>query len=207
VERLNQLLKSFEKYKNAQKIAAENRPVQENKKPKSAIQKILGFIMSFFAGKPPEGKKKDQPESKPQVKGPKPLSELTKDIISKVKGKNAPLIPLSDYIELNSQNEKQKIGPLIDEIRQNNLKIVIPVYNARTVLYPAKSQGYLMSDVEYLMVDPSIISSTDSVRNFTDSLRGYKIKDEALTGKAIVVIENYLLTLARQKRAQKGKKV
>ena len=201
VQRLNKLLKSFEEYKKNQKVSLENRSVHKNEKHASIVKKMLNFITSLFA-KNVSGKKNNQSGGKAQAQTKKPLSKFTKDIISKIKERNTPLIPLSDYIELNRENEKQ-IDSSIDEIRQHNLKIVIPVYNARTVLYPAKSSGYIISDIEYLMTDPDVISSADSIRDFTDSLAGYKVKDEAIPGRAILIIENYLLTLYRQKKIKK----
>ncbi|MCL2026069.1 MAG: hypothetical protein FWG92_04610, partial [Leptospirales bacterium] len=205
---LNQLLKSFEKYRNAQKNFLENRSTHKNdkhasaKKHESAIKRILNFIASLFGIK--TSKKDSQSENKTQAQI-KPLSKFTVDILSEMKGNNAPLIPLSNYIELNRENEKQ-LDSLIDEIRQHNLKIVIPIYTARKVLYPIKSSEYIIPDIEYLLADINVTTSADSIRDFTDSIVGYKIKDETIPGRAIVVIENYLLTLHRQKhkRLKKG---
>lgn len=74
------------------------------------------------------------------------------------------------------------------------------------MLYPVKSHEILMADIEYLMVDPDIIQSSESIREFTDSLAGYKLKDETIPGKGILTVENYLLTLYRQKKVKKLKK-
>ena len=110
-------------------------------------------------------------------------------------------------VELVPENES-RIDNIIEELRSNNLKIVIPIYNARTVLYPIRSQKYLIPDVEYLMVKPDIIQSPETIREFTDAITREKIKDEIIPGSAIIAVEKYLLTLYRQKRAQmlrKGK--
>jgi hypothetical protein len=200
-QKLSIILKDFEKYKTSKRAAAiEPRETHENK---SIIKKIISFFSSFFGGK--AANKRKQSSAHAAGKAKKPLSAITKDIFSQIKERNSPLIPLSDYIALKKENDNQ-INTVIEEIQQHELKIVVPIYNARTVLYPARSQGYIVSDVEYMMVDPLIILTAESIRNFTDSLNGYTIKDEKIPGKAILVIENYLLTLYRQNKAKKRRK-
>jgi hypothetical protein len=91
---------------------------------------------------------------------------------------------------------------IINDVRKLNIKIVIPVYNARKVLYPNRSQQYLISDMEYLLINPEVGQTAESVREFTDSLAGEKIKDEKLSAQAILGIEKYLMAIITQKKAQ-----
>ena len=80
------------------------------------------------------------------------------------------------------------------------------MYNARRVLYPNRSQQYLLPDIEYLMVNPEVAQSPETIREFTDSLYGEKLKDEKLLGPAIITIEKYLMSLYTQKKAQMMRK-
>jgi hypothetical protein len=166
---------------------------------KSLITVIGEFIKSLF-GKSRDEDFDDAPASARRISRGRGFSRETRDIYAKIKTRSSKIIPLSDFIELTPENEL-KIDTIINDIRGNNLKIVIPVYNARTVLYPNRSQKYLISDVEYLLVDTEVTKSPESVRAFTDSIIGEKLKDEVLPGSGILVVEKYLLTLYRQKRA------
>jgi len=87
-------------------------------------------------------------------------------------------------------------------MRENALRIVIPVYNAREVLYPKRSLKLLMPDTEYLLAPVDSARSPESIRKYTDTLVGFKIKDEVMPARAIMAVEKYLLTHYRQKRAQ-----
>ncbi|PKL37561.1 MAG: hypothetical protein CVV44_14530 [Spirochaetae bacterium HGW-Spirochaetae-1] len=204
-QRIRQMIREYEDFKNREKeeAAAEQEIEEEHE---SVIKKIVSFFTSLFSRRESHEEAMSVPGTRASGKRKKSaMSRATKDLYGQIKTRNAPIIALSDYLELAPDNET-KVDTIINEIRQNNLKIVIPIYNARTVLYPVKSQDYLISDIDYLMVDPDIIQTPELIREFTDSLAGYKIKDEAIPGRAILNIENYLLTLYRQKRAQKLRK-
>ncbi len=95
---------------------------------------------------------------------------------------------------------------MINDLREHNVKVVVPVYNARKTLYPKRSQKLIIPDVEYLLVSPDVCRSPDEIRAFADSLAGLKLKDEPVPGTAIMSIEKYLLTVYRQKRAQQFKR-
>ncbi len=115
---------------------------------------------------------------------------------------NALLIPLSDFVELTPEND-YVVDKIIREMRDNNLKIIVPIYNARNNLYPKRSQKLLVPDVEYLLVAPERMKSPNSIREFTNSLVGFKIKDEPLPANAIITIEKYMLSIYRQQKAAK----
>jgi len=122
-----------------------------------------------------------------------------------VQNKPSILTALSDLIEIKPENEKM-IDQLINEIRATNLKIVIPIFNARQVLYPVRSKKYLIADVEYLMVDPEIPRSPEAVRDYTDSITGFSLKDDVISGNALFQIEKYLMTIYKQNRAKMKRK-
>lgn len=133
------------------------------------------------------------------------LSHETKQVYKKAANMNAALVPLSAFIELNPENNKL-IDSVIQELRDNKLKTVIPIYNARKTLYPKKSQNLLMSDMEYLLVDPEIHRSPESISSFIDSLVGFKLKNEIVPATALIAIEKYLMALYRQKKSMGRKK-
>ena len=204
VHKARQIIKEYEDYKHRTEQETEYHK-DYGHEPVSLVKKIINFFSSLFGNK--STLEEESPSGKQNVSGRKkpPLSKQTRDLYSQIKTKSAPVIALSDYLELGPDNEI-RVDTIINEIRQNNLKIVIPIYNARTTLYPVRSQDYLMADIDYLMVDPDIITSPESIRSFTDSLAGYKLKDETIPGRGIMAIENYLLTLYRQNRARKLRK-
>jgi len=129
------------------------------------------------------------------------LSNDTIDIYKEISQRKSPLLPISDFIEIKPDNEG-KIEKLITEMRSNNLKIIIPIYNARQTLYPQRSKKYLLSDVEYLMIDPEIATSPESIRDYIDLVSGFKLKEDAITGSALFSIEKYLMSIYRQNRAK-----
>jgi hypothetical protein len=131
----------------------------------------------------------------------KKISKESQDIYKLIADKKSPLIPLSDFIELKPENEP-KIDTIIRDLRGNDLKIVIPIYNARQVLYPIRSKKYLMSDVEYLLVDPEVAKTPESIREFIDNITGYKFKEDTISGNALFSIEKYLFSIHRQNRAK-----
>jgi len=107
---------------------------------------------------------------------------------------------LSQYIEIKPENE-QNIDTTIDELRLNNLKIVVPIYNAKENLYPERSKKLLISNVEYLLIDSNIIETPESIRDYTDKLQKERLRGESIPIKAIVSIEKYLLNIHKQKLA------
>ena len=84
--------------------------------------------------------------------------------------------------------------------------IVIPIYNARTTLYPKRSGKLLMSDVEYLLVPPQVIKSIDTISEYINSIVGTKLKDEPIPNRGLVAVEKYLRILHRQRRASQMRK-
>jgi hypothetical protein len=168
---------------------------------KGIFERIIDFIRLLFGGRKP-------PQSQPGPPGLEPhpsYSRGTRQLYKKVATKKGPVLVLSEFIDLMPEND-QLVDYLINEMRENNLKIVVPVYNAREALYPVRSQKVLMPDIEFVLVPPETVRSPESIRKYTDSLVGYKLKDEIIPSKGIMAIEKYLLTLYRQKRSQMIKK-
>ena len=208
------MVKKIKEYegRKAALLESENKEAAEQEEPEekpSLVKRIVNFFLSFFFGgrhgKVGGGEREDSKHSSAYRKGARKkqrsFSKVTKDIYQQLKDKRAPLIPLSDYIELTDNNSKT-IDTIIDELRDNDLKVVVPIYNARKNLYPIRSQDYIISDIEYLLVPTSAISTADAVRDFADSLTGYKLKDEPLPVSGLLAIENYLLTVYRQNKAR-----
>ncbi len=205
VARIRQIISDYDSYKSSE-LEAQIPEREEDGENISFMKKLGVFIVSLFRSKEDsiEGTK-GAPRAGAAKRNRRPISRQTRDIFSQIKTRNSPLIALSDYLELSPENES-RVDTIINEIRQNNLKIVIPVYNARSTLYPVRSQRNLMADIEYLFVDSDIIRSPEEIRAFTDSLAGYKLKDEIIPGRGIMTIENYLLTIYRQNKAKKLRK-
>lgn len=202
---IKQIINEFDEYEKkiiTQKIIdKEKHPAYEKK---SFTETIVGFFKALFNKKKKEvevRKTRESNHDNPKVS----FSKATGDIYNEIKSKKAPVIPLSDFFEIVPENEIQ-LDVIINELRGNKQKIVVPVYNARKILYPRKSEQYLIADTEYLLIEPDVIQTTDSIREFTDSLAGNKIKGESISGSAIAAIEKYLLTIHRQKRMKLLKK-
>jgi len=194
----------LEGYKQFQKqyISSERKKIEKqlDEKSKSIFVKIIDAIKSFFKHDKSSQPKLVKNSAKPITKKEKKIiSKDTRNLYAKIKDNTAPLIPLSEYIEIKAENEKQ-IDLVINELRNSNLKIIIPIYNSDKTLYPIRSQKFLIPDSEYLLVDPEIIESPELIRGFSDQLTGFKLKGETLTGVAIILIEKYLLTLHRQNK-------
>ncbi len=102
-------------------------------------------------------------------------------------------------MDITDENESE-VNEIIEELRDTGLKIVIPIYNARKVLYPRRSQKLLIPDIEYILVSPVVIRSYDAIKEFCDSLVGKKLNGEIIPSTGIIAIEKYLYTLYRQKR-------
>lgn len=167
---------------------------------RSIIGMIIDFFKSLFGGGG-----KSAAARRAAGEQAKEISPVTKRVYEKMSDRTDPVIPLSDFIELAPENNAE-IDRMIQELRENNLKVVVPIYSAREVLYPKRSKKLLIPDVEYLLLPPGVIRHPDEIRSFTDSLAGFKIKEDVMQAKAILTIEKYLLTVYRQKRALMMKK-
>lgn len=206
IERVRTMIDECDDFKHSatavQTMVSDEQPVEDE----SLVQKIVQFFGSLFgrSRQPAARASAVQGTSAARVRRSS-ISGETKSVYAKIKTNPSNLIALSNYLEIIPANE-QRIQTIIDDLRELNLKIVIPIYNARKHLYPNRSQQYLMADVEYLLVPTEIIQSPELIREFTDSIVGEKIKDEAIPPGAILTIEKYLLTLYRQKRAQMKRK-
>lgn len=129
----------------------------------------------------------------------RPLSKEAKTIYTKAQSTNRPLLALSDFIELNRENDS-KIDKIIQDLRDNNMKIVMPVYNAKKCLYPKRSTKVIMSDIEYLLIPMEAAKTPEAITSYVDSLVGYKFRDDIISGNMLVQIEKYLRTINRQNR-------
>ncbi len=208
IKKIHQIIEEYDNYQNSfSKETAIEREERAARKRRSLLEAISDFFRFLFTSKkeePVSGTAERDSEHEPDQYRPLATGEA-KSIIYKIKNSNAKLITLSNYIDLLPANEPD-IEIIINDTRKLNLKIVIPIYNARKVLYPNRSQLYLIPDMEYLMVSPDVIQSPEMIREYTDSLAGEKIKDEKISGQAILTIEKYLMSLHTQKKAQMMKK-
>lgn len=205
IDRLKKIIKDYDDYRKRLSIQENIEKDRESQKEKgSIIGAIIGFFKSLFAGSPKANRKKPQ-ESASTTVIKRTITKESQDIMQKIRSTSAKILPLSNFLTLTDENDFL-IDSIIDELRNTNTKTVIPVYNARKILYPQRSKKLLIPDTEYLMVDPDLIQNPDIIRSFTDSLAGEKIKDETITPSAIIHVEKYLLTLYRQKRAQMKRK-
>lgn len=203
INSFKKMAKDYEDYKTASAETDEYYDEADKDTGKSFIAVIISGIASLFtrsSKSPVRGNQKSQPQKTLSIK--KGISKETKDIYKLISERKAPLIPLSDLIELKPENEP-KIEQTIQELRENELKIVVPIYNARQVLYPFRSKKYLMADVEYLMIDPDAAKSPESIREFIDQITGFKFKEDVISGNALFSIEKYLFSINRQNRAKK----
>ncbi len=203
ISAFKKMSKDYEDYKAASVEADECYEESGEGSGKSFISAIISGIVSFFS-RGSKSSAKDNQKSNPKkvLAVKKGISKETKDIYKIISERNSMLIPLSDIIELKPENEL-KIDQAIKELRENELKIVIPIYNARSVLYPQRSKKYLMSDVEYLMIEPDVAKSPESIREFIDQITGFKFKEDVISGNALFSIEKYLFSIHRQNRAKK----
>ncbi len=203
INAFKKLAKDYDDFKIASAEADEYYDQADKDTGKSFIAVIISGIASLFTR---SGKtqarvgQKSQPQKALNIK--KGISKETKDIYKLISERQSPLIPLSDLIELKPENE-QKIEQTIRELRENELKIVVPIYNARQVLYPLRSKKYLMADAEYLLIDPETAKSPETIRDFIDEITGFKFKEDVISGNALFSIEKYLFSINRQNRAKK----
>lgn len=203
VQKLRQLINEYQDFKRsliAMRNASKNEA--EEKTGASFLARIANSIIMLFTKK--EKNYVMNPEKKGSARAKKTsagISTETRDLYKEISLRRSPLIPISDFLEIKPDNES-KIEKLITEMRNNNLKIIIPIYNARQMLYAQRSKKYLLSDVEYLMVDPEKATSPESIRDYIDSITGYKLKEDTITGSALFSIEKYLMSIYRQNRAK-----
>lgn len=203
IEKLREIVEDYENQKKRKTLERdlEKQVTGVRKEKISLFRRILNFIKSIFRGKKTIQKADvDRRALKRPV-----FTKQTRQVYKKIANTARPLIPLSEIIELIPDNDPM-IDDIINELREQNEKIVIPVYKARRILYPKRSKKLLIPDVEYLLVSTQTIRSYESIREFTDSLYGSKIKDEIIPHSAISVIEKYLLSLYHQRRTQALKK-
>ncbi|HQO39887.1 MAG TPA: hypothetical protein PK986_05415, partial [Spirochaetota bacterium] len=171
---MNQLLREYDAF-NKKLMSDKNDPLlKKGDSPKSGsiLINIVSAVISLFSRKQPAPLEKNVPKASQahRVSGPRPsFSKETKDVYSLIQARDSVLIPISDFIEIQPDNEA-RLDQVITELRANNLKIVIPMYNARQVLYPVRSKKYLMSDVEYLLVDPEVAKSPEALGEFMESI-------------------------------------
>jgi hypothetical protein len=209
VQILNKIIEDYSKFKN-KAVSHENaestpRPVRVQRENifKVIINAFFGFFVSLFRFYA-KGELLDDSDgiSETGAIGKKDVSHETTKIYKKTINMNAPIVPLSDFVELIPEND-YLVNRIIKDMRENNLKIVVPIYNSRENLYPKRSQKLLMPDIEYLLISPEKAKFPETIREFTDWLVGKKIKDEVIPSKAIIAIEKYLLTLYRQRKTIK----
>jgi len=206
--RVNELIKDFEYFKKNNTGEDYDGTDDEEESGSSIVVAVINFFKSIFSREikaEPVSSNNAQNKKTSRNKGKAPLSKNAKDIIKQINNKPSILNVISDFIEIKPENEKM-IDQIIAELRTSNLKIVIPIFNARQVLYPVRSKKYLIADVEYVMVDPEIPRSPESIREFTDSITGYKFKEDVITGNALFQIEKYLMAIYRQNRAKMKRK-
>ncbi|HDP80901.1 MAG TPA: hypothetical protein ENN21_08680 [Spirochaetes bacterium] len=200
---LKKIVEEYETYlkRSSARPEGETAARPDSGRKRSFFRVIIDFIKSLFGGKKAADGRTDAAAHPAQ----KAINRETRQFYKKVSGHRGPLLALSDFIEIIPEND-DLIDVLIKDMRENNLRIVIPIYNAREVLYPKRSQKLLMADIEYLLAPPETVRSPETIRKYTDSLLGFKIKDEVMPARAIMAVEKYLLTLYRQKRALMLKK-
>lgn len=197
------MARDYENFKTAS-AEAENEyedTVKENEK--SFIAVIISGIASLFTKSSKTSAKagqKTQSQKTATIK--KVLPKETKDIFRLISERKSLLIPLSELIEIKPENEV-KIEQTIKELRSTDFKIVVPIYNARQVLYPVRSKKYLIADVEYLLIDPEAAKSPESIREYIDDITGFKFKEDVISGNALFSIEKYLFSIHKQNRAKK----
>jgi hypothetical protein len=211
VLRLSRLADEYESFIKKMTVEAEmhRAAAQTPRGSGSIIRRILSAIFSIFSHKDDsyaESSNIDDsaiplPDSREKME---PGRE-TKEINEKAAARRGPIVALSDLIELKPENEPL-VNRIITELRANNMRLVVPIYNARSVLYPKRSSKLLMSDVEYLLVPIQVIKSMDAIAEYLNSLTGYKLKDEIIPGKALVAIEKYLQIIYRQRRSSQVRK-
>ncbi|MBN1499119.1 MAG: hypothetical protein JW982_03110 [Spirochaetes bacterium] len=220
--RLKQLLEEYSSYMKEKNLRQEFSAAKMSlKKKKSLLGLIGGIIKAIFSifssqdkingnGENSSGSEDYAAGSSYSTSGsPIPassgravtLSKDAKSILARANAKRGPVLALSEFIELSKENDAT-IDKLIKEMRDTNAKIIMPVYNARTKLYPKRSAKLLVGDIEYLLFPPEVIKTPETITAYIDSLVGHKFKDDIISGIMLSEIEKYLRTINRQKRAQ-----
>lgn len=207
---MNQLLNEYDAF-NKKLMSDKNEQLlkkADSQKGGSIFINIVSAVMSLFSRKQPAPLEKSVPKTAQtqRAAAPRPaFSKETKDTYALIQARDSLLIPISDFIEIQPENEP-KLDQVIAELRANNLKIVIPMYNARQVLYPVRSKKYLMSDVEYLLVDPEVAKTPEALGEFMESISSFKFKEDYITPNALFSIEKYLNSILRKNRAKAKRK-
>ena len=206
IQIFKKIIEDYDKFKRKLLSKETPREMPSPKKKDGMLKRfftgIFNFIFSLFRFYAKGDSNEYEAIDNERIGQRRQLSQETAKVYKKTMNMNMPVIPLSEFIELIPEND-YLVNRIIDDLRENNLKIVIPIYNARKNLYPKRSQKLLVPDVEYLLVSPETAKLPDAVRRFTDSLVGQKIKDEIIPATAIIAIEKYLLTLYRQRKSIK----
>ncbi len=207
VNKLQKIIDEYAEYKKKKSAHKVPENEKEEKVPRKGLFRIIaGFFKSLFTSEKEKKRSYESPgEGASRRKKRVVFSKKTRDTYQTILSRNDKITALSNFMELNSENGAEIEG-LIEELRTDDKKIVIPIYHARKVLYPNRSSKYLIPDYEYLIVDPDVIQSPESIRDYTDSLAGEKIKDETIPSQGLMAIEKYLFTLHRQKKSQKLRK-
>ena len=200
VEKLKNLISRYLHHKK--KLNTKPEPAESSEKGGlfASLKRTVYFIILYFT-KRKRKKLSDAKKSSKTRKAKTGMSKETTDLLREIVLKDAPLIPISDFIEIKPENGSL-IEKIIADLRQHELKIVIPIYNARQNLYVRRSKNYLISDVEYLMVDPEHAVSPESIYDYMDSIAGFQLKEDTLTGNILVSIEKYLFTIYRHNKAK-----
>ncbi len=203
VQKLRQLINEYQDFKRTLiSLRNSNKNESDEKSGTSFLARIANSIIMLFTKKEKNYVLNPEKKVTARVKKSKPvISTETQDLFKEISMRKSPLLPISDFIEIVPENES-RIEKLIAEIRSTNLKIVIPIYNARQMLYTQRSKKYLISDVEYLMIEPEIATTSETIRDYIDSITGYKLKEDTITGSALFSIEKYLMSIYRQNRAK-----
>jgi hypothetical protein len=131
----------------------------------------------------------------------RPMLKQSQNLYNKLRNKNTPIIALSEHVTLSKENDEQ-VDTIINDLRDNNLKIIMPLYNARKALYPKRSSKLLIPDIEYLLIEPSVIATSESITKYIDSLVGLKLREDVIPGNTLLQIEKYLRNIHRQQRAK-----
>lgn len=207
---MNQLLREYDAFNKKLMSDKSDSLTKETDSQKSGsiLLNIVSAVISLFTRKQPATPEKNEPKAARAhgASGPRPsFSKETRNVYSLIQARDSLLIPISDFIEIQPENEA-RLDQIIAELRANNLKIVIPVYNARQVLYPMRSKKYLMSDVEYLLVNPEVAKSPEALGEFMESISSFKFKEDYITPNALFSIEKYLNSILRKNRAKAKRK-
>ncbi|HOA06869.1 MAG TPA: hypothetical protein PLE16_06775 [Spirochaetota bacterium] len=200
---LKYVAEEYENYMKQKELRSEvsQASIQGKKGLFSTLIGIVKSIFSIFSGSKSSAQQEASVSKNIQSQN-RPLSKETKILYRKASAAKGPILALSDFIELTKENDIT-VDNIINDMRKNNLKIVMPVYNARTSLYPKRSAKVLMPDIEYLLIPVEAIKSPESITDYVDSLVGFKMKDDSIGGGMLIQIEKYLRTIQRQRKHMK----